>query len=102
MTLADAIAQHLDALRVRNYAPGTLINRAYQLRLLSGFLAQQRPPVQQIETVTGEMLVAFQSWLYHQPTPQGASRGVANQNRILSGVRGLFAFLKADGWLTHD
>jgi integrase/recombinase XerD len=102
MTLPDAIAQHLDALRVRHYSPRTLNNQACQLRLLGRFLAQREPPVREIETVTGDLLTEFQSWLYHQPTPRGAARGVADQNRILSGVRGLFAFLKTGGWLTHN
>ena len=102
MTLPDAIAQHLDTLRVRNYSPRTLINRAYQLRFLARFLAGREPPVPEVETVTGDMLIEFQSWLYHQPTPKGAARGVANQNRILTGVRALFAFLKAGGCLTRD
>lgn len=102
MTLPDAIAQHLDTLRVRNYSPRTLINQAYQLRLLSRFLAQHEPPVRAVETVTADLLTEFQSWLYHQPTPKGAARGIANQNRILTGVRGLFAFLKAGGYLTRN
>ena len=32
--------------------------------------------------ITADVLTEFQSWLYHQPTPKGAARGVANQNRI--------------------
>jgi len=102
MTLTEAIARHLEALQARNYTPRTLINRAYQLRFLSRFLEQRAPSVPEIEMVTGEMLIEFQSWLYHQPTPKGAARGVANQNRILTGVRGLFAFLKASGVLPRN
>jgi site-specific recombinase XerD len=102
MTLPDAIAQHLDALRVRNYSPRTLHNQACQLRLLNRFLVRREPPVRDIGAVTGDLLTEFQSWLYHQPTPRGTARGVANQNRILSGVRGLFAFLKTGGWLLRN
>ena len=102
MTLPDAIARHLETLLVRNFAPRTLINRAYQLRFLARFLAQREPPVRAVEAVTGDVLTEFQSWLYHQPTPRGAARGVANQNRILTGVRGLFAFLNSGGHLTRD
>ncbi len=100
MTVSEAIERHLESLLVRNYARRTLINRSYQLRFLSRFLSQLQPPVQEIEAITGDRLIAFQSWLYHQPTPKGKARGVANQNRILTGVCQLFAFLKTSGCLS--
>jgi len=100
MTLQEAIARHLESLTVRNFAKNTLINRAYQLRFFHRFLDEREPPVQEIERVTAELLVEFQSWLFHQPTPKGAVRGVANQNRIFTGIRGFFAFLKTNGYLT--
>jgi integrase/recombinase XerD len=102
MTLQEAIAHHLETLQVRNYTPRTRINRAYQLRFLSRFLTEREPPVQEVESITGEILIEFQTWLYHQPTPKGTARGVANQNRIFTGVRGFFAFLKASGYLTAN
>jgi integrase/recombinase XerD len=102
MTIPEAIARHLENLQARNYAARTRINRAYQLRFLARFLEQREPPAPEIAAVTGEMLIEFQSWLYHQPTPKGTARGVANQNRILTGVRGFFAELKAGGFITAN
>ena len=102
MTLSEAIAHHLDTLEVRHFTPRTRINRAYQLRFLNRFLAEREPPVNEVESITGETLIEFQSWLYHQPTPKGTARGAANQNRILTGLRGFFAFLKTSGYLTSN
>jgi integrase/recombinase XerD len=102
MTIREAIAQHMDALELRNYASRTRINRAYQLRFLDRYLMERTPPVAEIGTVTGEILIEFQHWLYHRPTPKGTARGVANQNRILTGVRCFFTFLKAGGHLTAN
>jgi integrase/recombinase XerD len=55
-----------------------------------------------IERITADVLTEFQSWLFHQPTPKGAARGVANQNRIFTGLRSFFALLKSSGYLTHN
>jgi integrase/recombinase XerD len=102
VTLQEAINRHIDALQVRNYAPRTLVNRVYQLRLFNRFLTQRTPPLPEIEAVTSEVLLEFQSWLHHQPTQKNTVRGVAGQNRVLTGVRCFFTFLKAGGHLTAN
>ena len=60
---------------------------------------QRAQPVSRIEAVNGGILVEFQRWLYHKPTPKGTARGVANQNRMMTGMHCFFAFLKAGGLL---
>jgi len=92
--------RHCAFLQVRGYAARTVEGARENLRPLGRFLAERG--LADAMAVTDEHLRMFRHWLYHLPTKHGRLRGIANQNRILSTVRGFFAFLKAENGLAHD
>ncbi len=100
ITLDEWIERHCGHLQVRGYAARSVESVRENLKPLGRFLAECA--LAEVAAVTSEHLRSFQHWLYHLPTRQGRLRGIANQNRIQSSVRGFFAFLKAEGVLAHN
>lgn len=96
-TLAERYRAHLE---VRHFAARTIPTRLTALRILFRFFAETRVP--DAAAVTTATLHAFQKWHYHEPTARGGARSVRYQNRVLTTVRGFFAFLRADGAIPHD
>lgn len=97
----EELAQRYRAhLVVRHFAPRTLPTRMTALRLLFRFFAETHVP--DAAAVTTATLHAFQQWQHHEPTAHGGARSVRYQNRVLTTVRGFFAFLRADGAIPHD
>jgi integrase/recombinase XerD len=89
--------QHLQIL---NYSPLTLHSHVPYFNRLAEFMAEVK--LDDLSAFTAQTLTDFQRWLFYLPTSKGVARGVAGQNRILSFIRGLFAFLHQEGLITHN
>lgn len=87
-------------LEVLNYSPRTIITQATYFNRLAEFMAETH--LADVAAFSSQTLADFQRWLFYQPTAKGGARTVASQNRVLSFVRSLFAFLHAEGLLAHN
>jgi integrase/recombinase XerD len=97
----DALVQrYLQSLELLNYSPRTLETQAVYFHRFTEFLAETK--ITDAQAVTVQTLTDFQRWLFYQPTVRGTARTVASQNRVLSAVRGFFAFLAREGYLAHN
>ncbi len=93
-------AAYFSRLQLLNYSPRTLVTMETYFHRLREFLAESG--VTDLQSVTARALEDFQRWLYHQPTHRQTPRTVRSQNRVLSCVKGFFAFLREENHLAHD
>jgi integrase/recombinase XerD len=95
--LSARYRQHLES---RNYSPETLRTQQVYFNRFGEFLAEAR--ITDLQAVTATTLADFQRWIFYQPTVRGTARAVSSQNRVLSGIKSLFAFLVHEGYLAHN
>lgn len=100
LTLDLVRERYRQHLQILNYSPRTLKSHVPYFNRLAEFMAEAK--LGDLATFTAQTLSDFQRWLFYLPTQTGQARGVPGQNRILSFVRGLFAFLHAEGLITHN
>ena len=86
--------------KLLNQSVRTIEENFYNLNHLKKFLEQKG--ISDVTAVTQNTLSEFQHWLFYQPTWKGTARSIANQNRILSVVRGFFKFLTKEGYLGQN
>ena len=99
-TLDTLSARYLQHLESRNYSSDTLRTQQVYFNRFGEFLAEAR--ITDLQTVTATTLADFQRWIFYQPTVRGTARTVSSQNRVLSGIKSLFAFLVHEGYLGHN
>jgi integrase/recombinase XerD len=87
-------------LEILNRSPGTRRITATYLRQLQCYLDEVN--ISDLRTVTVASLQEFQRWLFYRPTCRGTLRQPASQNRVLSGIKGFFAFLQQEGTLATN
>lgn len=92
--------RYLKHLELLNYSPRTLTTQVVYFHRFGEFLAERK--ISDVRTVTAATLQDFQHWLFYQPTIRGTARTVASQNRVLSGMKGFFAFLVQEGYMAHN
>jgi integrase/recombinase XerD len=97
MTLTSHIDRYQQQLEILNRSPETRRITATYLRQLQCFLDEVK--MSDVRAVTSTTLQDFQRWLFYRPTRRGTVRQPASQNRVLSGIKGFFAFLQQEGIL---
>lgn len=100
MTLEILIDRYQQQLEVLNRSPETRRTTATYLRQLHCFLDEVK--ISDAQAVTSATLQDFQRWLFYRPTSRGTVRLPASQNRVLSGIKGFFAFLHQEGILARN
>lgn len=100
LTLDLVRERYRQHLQILNYSPRTIITQATYFNRLGEFMAETN--LADLVAFSGQTLTDFQRWLFYQPTAKGGARTIASQNRVLSFVRSLFAFLHAEGLLAHN
>lgn len=100
MTLDVLIERYRQQLELLNFSPHTQRTVLSYLSQWRKFLAEIQ--LADVQAVTSATVHDFQRWLFYQPTHHGGQRTVASQNRVLSGVKGFFAFLREEGVIARD
>ncbi len=95
--LSERYLRHLELL---NYSPQTIGSVTQYLRQFGRFLDEIK--LTEAPMVTARVMGEFQSWLFYKPTFKGTARFAATSNRVLTGVRGFFRFLKQEGIIAVD
>jgi len=95
--LSERYCHYLESL---NYSPQTIRTRTAYLCQFARFLSEIK--ITEAHMVTARVMGNFQQWLFYQPTQRGTARMAATSNRVLSGIRGFFRFLKTEGIIARD
>jgi integrase/recombinase XerD len=92
----------IEALRSRNYAPGTLEERFFSLKMFIAWAAER--DVSRASEVTRTMLEAYQRflWRYERPGGQGKRLGWHTQRLKLGCLKDWFKWLTRQNVLLHN
>jgi len=97
----DALThRYLQHLELVNYSRRTLTSQVVYFHRFAEFLAERK--ISDVRAITTALFQDFQHWLFYQPTIRGTARTIASQNRVLSSIKGFFAFLVQEGYLAHN
>ena len=101
---ADALAvwseTWLEALRSRNYAEGTLEERAYSLKVFLAWTAER--DVTRAGEVTRPILEAYQRWLYRYTQPGGRPLSWSTQRQRIGCLRDFFRWVTRQNVILHN
>ncbi|MGI8423083.1 MAG: site-specific tyrosine recombinase XerC [Chloroflexota bacterium] len=89
--LAAHLFEYLEALRVKNYAEGTVESRLVDLRLFTRWCAERS--ITRSREVTRPILERYQRWLFHYRRPDGKPLGFRTQQYRITALRSFFRYL---------
>lgn len=95
--LADRHQQHLQLL---NFAPQSVRTAVSSLKQFKRYLAEAQ--VTDLQAVSAATVNDFFAWLMVQPSHRGTTRTPGTHNRVLSTLKGFFAFLAEENYLARS
>lgn len=107
MTLDTSLAnfavlldRHQQRLQLLNFAPQSVRTAVGSLRQFKRYLDEAQ--ITDLQAVSAATVHDFFAWLLVQPSHRGTTRTPGTQNRMLSSLKGFFAFLAEENYLARN